>query len=92
MDYKNLDSTYKEIFDEALEEYNRDQRSNRRIKNYITHVINDKRQGSMKKNANIDNRRKPLYEFVFQIGRRDNRLDNESSIKILKEFCLEWMP
>ena len=92
MDYKNLDTVYKEIFGEALEEYNRDQRSNRRIKNYLTHVINDKRQGSMKKNANVDNRRKPLYEFIFQIGRRDNRLDNESSIKILKEFCLEWMP
>lgn len=46
----------------------------------------------MKKNANVDNRRKPLYEFIFQIGRRDNRLDNESSIKLLKEFCLEWMP
>ena len=32
MDYKNLDSAYKEIFGEALEEYNKTQRSNRRIK------------------------------------------------------------
>ena len=92
MDYKNLDSAYKEIFGEALEEYNKTQRSNRKIQNYLTHILNDKRQGSMKKNANVDNRRKPYYEFIFQIGKRDNRLDTESSKKILKEFCLEIMP
>lgn len=92
MDYKNLDSAYKEIFGEALEEYNKTQRSNRRIKNYLTHIQNDKRQGSMKKSAKVDNSRKPYYEFIFQIGRRDNRLDTESSKKILKEFCLEIMP
>ena len=92
MDYKNLDSAYKEIFGEALEEYNKTQRSNRKIKNYLTHIQNDKRQGSMKKSAKVDNSRKPYYEFIFQIGRRDNRLDTESSKKILKEFCLEIMP
>ncbi|MCR4735917.1 MAG: hypothetical protein K5829_13035 [Treponema sp.] len=92
MDYKNLDTVYKDIFGEALEEYNESQRSNRRIKNYLSHIQNDKRQGSMKKSAKIDNSRKPYYEFIFQIGRRDNRLDTESSKKILKEFCLEWMP
>ncbi len=92
MDYKNLDSAYKDIFGEALEEYNKTQRSNRKIQNYLTHILNDKRQGSMKKNANVDNRRKPYYEFIFQIGKRDNRLDTESSKKILKEFCLEIMP
>ena len=92
MDYKNLDSAYKEIFREALEEYNKTRRSNRKIKNYLTHILNDKRQGSMKKNANVDNRRKPYYEFIFQIGKRDNRLDTESSKKILKKFCLEIMP
>lgn len=92
MDYKNLDSAYKEIFGEALEEYNKTQRSNRRIKNYLAHIQNDKRQGSMKKSAKVDNSRKPYYEFIFQIGRRDNRLDTESSKKILKEFCLEIMP
>ena len=92
MDYKNLDSAYKEIFGEALEEYNKTQRSNRKIQNYLTHILNDKRQDSMKKNANVDNRRKPYYEFIFQIGKRDNRLDTESSKKILKEFCLEIMP
>ena len=92
MDYDNLDTVYKEIFGEALEEYNKTQRSNRRIENYLTHIKNDKRQGSMKKSAKVDNSRKPYYEFIFQIGRRDNRLDTESSKKILKEFCLEWMP
>ena len=92
MDYKNLDIAYKEIFGEALEEYNKTLRSDRRVKNYLTHILNDKRQGSMKKNANVDNRRKPYYEFIFQIGKRDNRLDTESSKKILKEFCLEIMP
>ena len=92
MDYKNLDIAYKEIFGEALEEYNKTLRSDRRVKNYLTHILNDKRQGSMKKNANVDNRRKPYYEFIFQIGKRDNRLDTESSKKILKEFCLEIIP
>lgn len=92
MDYKNLDAAYKEIFGEALEEYNKTLRKDRRIKNYLTHILNDKRQGSMKNNANVDNRRKPYYEFIFQIGKRDNRLDTESSKKILKEFCLERMP
>lgn len=92
MNYKNLDAAYKEIFGEALEEYNKTLRKDRRIKNYLTHILNDKRQGSMKNNANVDNRRKPYYEFIFQIGKRDNRLDTESSKKILKEFCLEWMP
>lgn len=92
MDYKNLDAAYKEIFGEALEEYNKTLRKDRRINNYLTHILNDKRQGSMKNNANVDNRRKPYYEFIFQIGKRDNRLDTESSKKILKEFCLEWMP
>lgn len=92
MDYKNLDTAYKEIFGEALEEYNKTQRSNRRIKNYLIHIQNDKRQGTMKKSAKVDNSRKPYYEFIFQIGKRDNRLDTESSKKILKEFCLEVMP
>ena len=64
MDYKNLDSAYKEIFGEALEEYNKTQRSNRRIKNYLTHIQNDKRQGSMKKSAKVDNSRKLLIKLV----------------------------
>ncbi|MGN0728144.1 hypothetical protein [Treponema sp.] len=92
LDYRNLDSAYKEIFGEALEEYNRNQRSNRRIKNYLEHIKNDRRQGTMKKSAKTDNSRKPCYEFIFQIGKRDNRLDTGSSKKVLKEFCLEWMP
>nr|MCR4823007.1 plasmid recombination protein [Treponema sp.] len=92
LDYKNLDTAYKEIFGEALEEYNAAQRSNRRIKNYLDHIKKDGRKGSMKKNASVDNSRKPVYEFIFQVGKRDNRLDDETSIKILKEFCLEWIP
>ena len=46
----------------------------------------------MKKKTTTDNSRKPWYEFIFQIGKRDNRLDTDASISILEKFATEWMP
>ena len=88
----SLEKCYEQIFGEALEEYNKTQRNDRKIKNYLTHILEDQRRGSMKKKATTDNSRKPWYEFIFQIGKRDNRLDTDASIAILEKFATEWMP
>ena len=92
LDCGSLEKCYEQIFGEALEEYNKTQRNDRKIKNYLTHILEDQRRGSMKKKSTTDNSRKPWYEFIFQIGKRDNRLDTEASIAILEKFVLEWMP
>ena len=92
LDCKDLDSCYKQIFGEALEEYNKAQtRKDKKIKNYLTHILQDQRRGK-KGSFTADNSRKPMYEFVFQIGKRDNRLDTETSIAILESFVTEWLP
>lgn len=93
LDFGNLEQCYKTVFGKALEEYNSKQtRSDRKIKNYLQKILEDERRGTMKKSNNVDNSRKPVYEFIFQIGKRDNRLDTQKSIEILEKFVLEWMP
>lgn len=88
-----IETCYKEIFAEALEEYNSKQtRKSRRIDNYLTHVLQDQRRGTMKKNSKVDNSRKPCYEIIFEIGNRDHQIDRNLSIEILEKFCNEWMP
>lgn len=93
LDMGPLEKCYEEIFGEALEEYNKKQkRSDRKIKNYLTHILQDKRRGSMKKNSKVDNSRKPVYEFIFEVGNRDFQVERNLSIEILEKFALEWMP
>lgn len=93
LDLGNLEQCYKTVFGKALEEYNSKQtRSDRKIKNYLQKILDDERRGTMKKSSKVDNSRKPVYEFIFQIGKRDNRLDTQKSIEILEKFVLEWMP
>lgn len=88
-----IEKCYKDIFREALEEYNSKQtRKSRRIDNYLTHVLQDQRRGTMKKNSKVDNSRKPCYEIIFEIGNRDHQIDRKLSIEILEKFCNEWMP
>lgn len=88
-----IETCYKEIFAKALEEYNSKQtRKSRRIDNYLTHVLQDQRRGTMKKNSKVDNSRKPCYEIIFEIGNRDHQIDRNLSIEILEKFCNEWMP
>ena len=93
LDLGNLEQCYKKVFGKAVEEYNSLQtRSDRKINNYLQKILEDGRRGTMKKNTKVDNSRKPVYEFIFQIGKRDNRLDTEKSKEILEKFVLEWMP
>lgn len=88
-----IEKCYKEIFSEALEEYNSKQiRKSRKINNYLTHILQDKRRGTMKKNVKVDNSRKPSYEFIFEIGNRDHQIDRKLAIEILEKFCNEWIP
>ena len=88
-----IEKCYKEIFADALKEYNNKQtRKSRRIENYLTHILQDQRRGTMKKNSKVDNSRKPCYEIIFEIGNRDHQIDRNLSIEILEKFCNEWMP
>ncbi|MCR4734511.1 MAG: hypothetical protein K5829_05865 [Treponema sp.] len=88
-----IEKCYEEIFGEALAEYNSNQtRKSRRIENYLTHILKDQRRGTMKKNSNVDNSRKPCYEFIFEIGNRDHQIEREKAIEILEKFSNEWMP
>ena len=93
LDMGPIEKCYDEIFSEPLEEYNsRQTRKDRRIDNYLTHILQDKRRGSMKKNASVDNSRKANYGFIFEIGNRDHQIDRELANEILKKYVLERMP
>ena len=93
LDMGPIEKCYDEIFSEPLEEYNsRQTRKDRRIDNYLTHILQDKRRGSMKKNASVDNSRKANYGFIFEIGNRDHQIDRELANEILKKHATERMP
>lgn len=93
LDMRPIEKCYDEIFSEPLEEYNsRQTRKDRRIDNYLTHILQDKRRGSMKKNASVDNSRKANYGFIFEIGNRDHQIDRELANEILKKHATERMP
>ena len=93
IDMGPIEKCYDEIFSEPLEEYNSKQiRKDRRIDNYLTHILQDKRRGSMKKNASVDNSRKANYGFIFEIGNRDHQIDRELANEILKKYAMERMP
>lgn len=93
LDFESVEKSYAEVFKEALDEYNsRQTRNDRKIKSYYKKIMEDGRNGTMKKNADVDTHRKLVYEFIFQIGKRDNRLDTETSIEILEKFVTEYIP
>lgn len=80
-----LEQCYEKIFGEALEEYNKNQkRKDRQINNYLTKILEDKRSDSMKSKTSVDNSRKPVYEFIFQVGKRDRKVDKQKSIEVLE--------
>ena len=57
---EDIQKTYHELFDNALEEYNTKQkRKDRRIKNYYEHINRSKQE-------------KPFYEVLFQIGNTED--------------------
>lgn len=76
----NLETTFNEIFQQSVDEYNmRQKRSDRVIKNYYNHI----RDGRGKE--------KVCYEYVFQIGNKeDNPVSGENAARsrvILQEFA-----
>lgn len=93
LDFDSVEKSYAEVFKDALDEYNsRQTRNDRKITNYYRKIMEDGRNGTMKKNADVDTHRKLVYEFIFQIGKRDNRLDTKKSIELLEKFVLEYIP
>lgn len=83
---------FNEVFAEAVEKYNEGQkRSDRKIKNYYQKVKDDGRFGKTKtlkygKQKQIDISRKPIYEFVIQVGNREEHPEAEIVKPILKSF------
>lgn len=93
LDCGSIEKCYAQVFDEFVDEYNsRQTRNDRKIKSYYRKILEDGRNGTMKKNADVDTHRKLIYEFIFQIGKRDHRLDTQKSIEILEKFATEYMP
>lgn len=68
------------VFKDAVEKFNENQkRSDRKIKSYYQRVLDDGRFGKKKtlkygnKDKIVDISRKPIYEFILQIGNRDEQ-------------------
>lgn len=83
---------FNEVFVDAVEKYNAGQkRSDRKIKNYYQKVKDDGRFGKTKtlkygKQKQIDISRKPIYEFVIQVGNREEHPEAEEVKPIFKSF------
>ncbi len=75
---ENIKKAYKDLFDDALSEYNQKQtRKDRIITDYYSHIASGKQE-------------KPFYELIFQIGNSEDTAcgtsEAELSAKILTEF------
>lgn len=84
------------VFEEAVEKFNENQkRSDRKIKSYYQRVLADGRFGKKKtlkfgnKDKIVDISRKPIYEFILQIGNRDEHPEGEKIKEIFKSFIFE---
>ena len=84
---------FNKIFQKAVAEYNKAQkRSDRKIKSYYQKVLDDGRFGKTKtlkygnREKQVDISRKPIYEFIFQIGNRDVHPDSQDVKKLFKQF------
>lgn len=75
---RDINDVYKELFDNALDEYNEKQkRKDRQIKNYYEHINRSKQE-------------KPFFELIIQLGNKDNPFElNEVSPKILTRVFRE---
>lgn len=87
---------FNNVFEEATKKYNENQkRSDRKIKDYYQRVLDDGRFGKSKtlkignKTKNIDTSKKPIYEFIIQIGNREEHPDSQDSKKVMKSFIDE---
>lgn len=84
---------FNKIFQKAVDEYNKTQkRSDRKIKSYYQKVLDDGRFGKTKtlkygnREKQVDISRKPIYEFIFQVGNRDEHPDSQDVKKLFKQF------
>lgn len=84
------------VFEEAVEKFNKTQkRADRKIKNYYQRVLDDGRFGKKKtlkygnKEKIVDISRKPIYEFILQIGNRDEQPESEKTKEIFKSFIFD---
>lgn len=92
LDLGSLEEVYKQVFQAAQEKYNANQnRSKRKITNYLNSFLADKRHGKHR-NKKADGSRKPVYEFIFQIGNRDCKCNEEQAIKVLTLFVQKILP
>lgn len=74
----SLEETYKEIFSEEVERYNKNKKPCRQIKNYLEHIKNSK------------NGEKLFYENIVQVGNVEDMYNSEikeKAIKILDEYA-----
>lgn len=87
---------FNKVFEAATEKYNENQkRSDRKIKDYYQRVLDDGRFGKTKtlkignKTKTIDTSKKPIYEFIIQIGNREEHPDSQEAKKLFKEFIFK---
>lgn len=74
-----IEKAYERLFGEALREYNeRQKRADRRIKNYLQNVRQNKKLNE-------------CYEFIVQIGNEKNHPDAEISHMILDEYFKDFL-
>ena len=87
---------FNKVFEEPIDKYNKNQkRSDRKIKDYYQRVLDDGRFGKTKtlkignKTKTIDISKKPIYEFIIQIGNREEHPDSQEAKKLFKEFIFK---
>jgi len=76
---ENIKSVYHELFDEALEKYNKKQtRKDRRIPNYYEKIRTGKQE-------------KLFHEIIFQIGNKDDMNARDENGQISKKILTKFM-
>lgn len=74
----DIKEAYKQVFSEAVDEYNKTQkRSDRKIKNYYSKIRNDK-----KKNTH--------YEYIFSLGNIKNRIDDDTFVAVCSDYIASF--
>ena len=78
---RDISEVYEELFGQALEEYNQKQvekgHAERQIDDYLEKVRSDKKLNE-------------AYEYVIQIGNKDDQLTHAEAVRIYKEWLTEF--
>ena len=76
---KNVRAEYHKLFDDAINEYNENQKEERRkIANYYNKIKEDKQKHN-------------LYEVIVQVGSVDNPIDDKTAKEILKDYYQKFI-